>query len=127
MWLTKIKTNLLHLYPELGHFKRFQDLPLVESIKINPQMRLVLRYLFPILVLFFVIITGLSLGQILAKFLGSPTIKIASPESITPTPEVVYTSPIEPLKNEIESFSLDTFDPLQPALDYNINLEASKK
>lgn len=127
MLITKIKTNLLHLYPELGHFKRFQDLPIVESIKINPQTRLILRYLFPILILFFVIVTGLALGQSLARFLGSTNVRIASPEIISPTPESTYISPIEPLKKEIESFNLSTYNPIQPSLDYNITLEATKK
>jgi hypothetical protein len=127
MWITKLKTNLLHLYPELSRLKHFQELPLVDSIKINPKTRLILRYLFPIVILFFVIFTGLTLGQALARLLGSTAVNITPPESISPTPETIYISPIEPLKSEIESFSLDTFDPLQPSLDYNITLEATKK
>jgi hypothetical protein len=127
MWITKIKSNLLHLYPELGQLKHFQDLPLVNSIKLNPQARTLLRYLLPIITLFFVVTTGLFLGQSLARMLGSTTVRVTTPQGINPTPIVEYISPLEPLKEEIENFSIDTFDPLQPGLDYNISLEPIKK
>jgi len=127
MWIDKIKSNLLNLYPELGHFPSFQKLPQLITAKINPGTQRVLRYVLPVIALLFIIFFGLALGKSISNLFLQDKISITAPEQITKTPVIEYQSAVEPIKQEIEKFSLSVPDPVLPTLDDNLSLEEIKK
>ena len=127
MWLFKLKTSLLELYPELGRLPSFGHLASSLSVKINPRYRRLIRILLPIAILLIILWTGINIGQVISQYITNPPLSLQSPPTITPTPTVTYYSSFEANKEAIENFNPTPPDPIQPVLDYDLTLEPSKK
>lgn len=121
---TKIKSFLLHLYPELAKIKPFQDLSLLIPFpKLTPAITRTLRIALPIFVFLFVILSSLVLGQFVMSIVGTKKTTIAPVDLPTPTPTPSYQSQFTTIKRELENFNPAMPDPLYPIIDEKISLE----
>lgn len=123
MWRDKIKSFFLELYPELGKFKLFEELRDKLIPILNPYLKKFLRYGLPIFTVTFVLIIGLAIGGRLSSLQKPKEVLPPSLSVITPAPQEVYQSQFLPVKQAIETFSLNLPDPVPPTLDYGISLD----
>lgn len=123
MWRDKLKAFFLELYPELGKFKLFEELKSKLIPILNPYLKKFLRYGLPVFIIAFVLIIGLIIGSRLSALQKPKDVLLPSLSVITPAPLEVYQSQFSPVKQAIETFSLNLPDPVPPTLDYGISLE----
>lgn len=123
MPVAKIKAFLLHLYPELGRFNPFKQIEVEILLRINPQMKKILRVGLPIFTLVIIFGIGLPIGSLILRLVNQKQIAPPSIEVKVPSAAPTYQSEFLPIKRAIEEFSPSLPDPIPPVLDQKISLE----
>lgn len=119
----KIKQFLFELYPELGRFKLFSVIKENFVPKINPYLKLFIRYGLPIAILTTVLVLGLSLGSFLDQLRQPDLIIPPSLDSTVPAPSSSFQSEFTTIRQSLNSFTIQLPDPVPPVVDYKISLQ----
>lgn len=119
----KVKTFLLHLYPELSRFNPFKQIETELIPRISPQMRKILRISLPIFALVVILGIGFPLGSFILGLVNQKQVTPPPIEVNVPTAAPTYQSEFIPIKRAIEDFSTSLPDPIPPVLDQKISLE----
>lgn len=127
MWLDKTKAVLIELYPGLKKLPEFSRLDQAFSVTIDNRYKSIIRVALPLSILLVVAITGISIGSTISRTLVQAPINLPTPPTITPTPTIDYTSPIETNLQNIQNFNPAMPDPIQPVFDYQMTLDQTKK
>lgn len=123
MFVTKVKTLLLNLYPELSRFPIFAQITTTIIPALTPRMKKVMRWGLPIGTIFLVLILGIRMGGVLLGFFVPKEISPTPVEVIIPTAASTYQSVFLPLQRSISDFNPQLPDPLPPVFDEKISLE----
>jgi len=123
MWQDKVRAFFLELYPELGKFKLFEEIREKLIPVLNPYLKKILRFGIPTFTVFFVVTLGLLIGNRLSSLQKSKEVLPPSINLVTPPSSEVFQSQFLPVKQAIETFSLNLPDPVPPVVDYKISLE----
>ena len=123
MSVTKIKSFLLSLYPELGRLKHFNQITAAIVPIFTPKIKRVVRWGLPIVTALIVLFLGITIGRFVLGFFIPRDIIPAPVELITPAPTSTYQSTFLPIKRSIEDFNPNLPDPLPPVFDDKISLE----
>lgn len=123
MSVTKIKSFLLSLYPELSRLRHFDQISAAIIPAFTPRIRRVVRWGLPIVTAPIVLFLGITIGRFVLGFFIPKEIVPKPVELITPAPTSTYQSTFLPLKRSIEDFNPNLPDPLPPVFDDKISLE----
>ncbi len=126
MSVTKIKSFLLNLYPELSHLPIFSQISAAIIPAFTPKVRRVVRWGLPVVTLLIVLLFGLTVGRFILGFFAPKEFIPAPIEFVTPAPTSTYQSTYLPLKRSVEEFNPSLPDPLPPVFDDKISLEPIK-
>ena len=123
MWRDKLKSFFLELYPELGKFKLFEELKEKLVPILNPYLKKFLRFGLPVITVIFVLVAGLAIGKQLSSLQKNKAVTPPILDIVTQPNTEVFQSQFLPVKQAIETFSLNLPDPVPQSVDYGISLE----
>jgi len=88
-----------------------------------PKLQQFIKTFVPILIIFFILFSGFSLGKAIYLRLKKPTLQLPIPtiSPLSPTPTIK--SELLPLKRSLEKFNTQLPDPVMPVFDDEISIE----